>query len=74
MSQRLPHAGCRTTRGLGSTLNLLARLKDYAAVHFPVEQEMMRFFGYTGMDAQQKQHRSFMSQIAELETVLARGS
>jgi hemerythrin len=53
---------------------LLARLKEYATVHFPVEQEMMRLFGYTGLEAQVQHHRYFMSQIVELETVLARGS
>ncbi len=52
---------------------LLARLKAYAVQHFQAEEELMRFFGYTEMGSQKRQHEYFVSQIAALEAAHAKG-
>ena len=68
------HTLVSNDRRAGIDADLIARLKTYGAEHFCLEEEMMRLFGYAGMEAQQKQHRYFMSQVAELETALAQGN
>ena len=68
------HTQVSNDKRAGIDAALLARLTAYASEHFHLEEEMMRRFGYTGIETQEKQHRYFVSQIAELETALAQGT
>ena len=68
------HRQVSNDKRAGIDAALLARLTAYAAEHFRLEEEMMRLAGYTGIETQEKQHRYFVSQIAELETALAQGT
>ncbi len=68
------HTQVSKDKGARLDPELLARLKGFAATHFPAEQEMMRLFGYEGLGAQEQHHRYFTSQVEELETALAQGN
>ncbi len=47
---------------------LIDKLKSYAAMHFRYEEQMMELCQYPEIEQQIKQHKYFVSQIAELES------
>jgi hemerythrin len=58
--------------GSGSTKDhisnqLIVRIKEYAAMHFHFEEQLMRESGYKGIELQLKQHSYFESLVADLE-------
>jgi len=58
--------------GSGSTKDhisdqLIVRIREYAAMHFLFEEQLMRESGYEGMEGQAQQHRYFESLVSDLE-------
>jgi hemerythrin len=47
---------------------LIVKIKDYAAMHFRFEEQLMREAGYIETEHQLKQHRYFESLVSELES------
>lgn len=47
---------------------LVVRIREYAAMHFRFEEQLMHEAGYTETGHQQKQHRYFESLVSDLET------
>jgi hemerythrin len=47
---------------------LIVRIKEYAAMHFRFEEQLMKAAGYTETEHQLKQHRYFESLVSELES------
>jgi hemerythrin len=45
---------------------ILSEMLDYAEVHFADEEELMRKYGFEGLEAQKKQHAYFVKTTAEL--------
>jgi hemerythrin-like metal-binding protein len=59
--------------GSGSTKDhisgqLVVRIKEYAAMHFHFEEQLMRESGYEELERQLKQHRYFESLVSDLES------
>jgi len=52
---------------------LIVRIKEYAAMHFSFEEQLMREAGYTETEHQQKQHCYFESLVSELESSHRKG-
>jgi hemerythrin len=46
---------------------MIAKLRQYATVHFRREEELLRFVNYPDMERQEKQHIYFEQQILSLE-------
>jgi hemerythrin-like metal-binding protein len=53
--------------------NLVANLKDYAAMHLAFEEELMKSSNYPEYDHHVSQHRYFESKVAELEDLVSKG-
>lgn len=49
--------------------DLILRIKEFAAMHFSYEEEVMRSSGYPGFAQHEKQHRYFEEQVTELEQI-----
>ncbi len=47
--------------------DLIHRLKEYAAMHFSYEEQVMRASGFPDLAAHERRHRYFEERIAELE-------
>lgn len=47
--------------------DMIAKLRQYAAVHFRREEELLRFVSYEDMERQQAEHIYFEKQILALE-------
>jgi hemerythrin len=47
---------------------LIVRIKEYAAMHFHFEEQLMQAAGYKETEHQQKQHRYFESLVSDLES------
>jgi len=52
---------------------LIVRIKEYAAMHFRFEEQLMREAGYTETEHQQKQHRYFESLVSDIESIHRKG-
>lgn len=52
-------------RGAREVARLIKALDAYAKVHFRAEEQMMDYYGYTGIDRQLHQHHAFEEKIAE---------
>lgn len=52
---------------------LVARLKDYAAEHFHIEEGYMQAFGYPGLESHQKEHEAFCTAVQGFENACAEG-
>lgn len=48
--------------------DMIAKLRQYATMHFHREEELLRFVSYPDMERQQKEHIYFEKQILALET------
>ncbi len=46
---------------------VMEELKDYARIHFSVEEIVMRLFDYPGLQAHAAEHRAFSSKLEALE-------
>ena len=46
---------------------VMEELKDYARIHFTVEEIVMRLFDYPGLEAHAAEHRAFALKIESLE-------
>lgn len=46
---------------------VMDELKDYARVHFSVEEIIMRLFDYPGLEAHAAEHRAFAERLEKLE-------
>ncbi len=52
---------------------LVQRLKEYAAIHFRFEEDLMESVGYDGLVRQRAEHRYFESLVADLESAQLQG-
>jgi len=48
---------------------VMEELKDYARIHFSVEEIVMRLFDYPGLEAHVAEHREFTDRLKALEKV-----
>ena len=68
------HLKVSGTKGAEIGQSLIDALKVYAAEHFRFEEALMQAKGYPKLETQERQHKYFESQIAELETAKDEGS
>ena len=61
------HEGVSFQKQQGIDPAMIEKLRQYAAMHFHREEDMLRFSSYPDMEQQQKQHIYFESKIRELE-------
>lgn len=54
----------------GVDSDMIAKLRQYATMHFHREEELLRFVSYEDMERQEEQHRYFEKQILALEAEL----
>lgn len=48
---------------------VMDELRDYAHIHFAVEETVMRLFDYPGLEAHAAEHREFSARLEALEKV-----
>lgn len=54
--------------------HMLAKLKNFAAEHFHIEEGYMQAFGYPDMDAHLKEHQDFLAAVSLFEHSCADGT
>jgi hemerythrin-like metal-binding protein len=52
--------------GVEAQGEVLARMADYAVVHFADEEALMRSIGYPGLGEQQKMHHDFVAEVGRM--------
>jgi hemerythrin-like metal-binding protein len=52
---------------------LIQKLKNYAAMHFRYEEDLMQSMGYKDVEKQREQHRYFESLVSDLESAPSSG-
>jgi hemerythrin len=54
-------------------VGLVEKLKEYAAMHFRFEEDLMESMGYEGLSQQREQHRYFKTLVSDLESAHRQG-
>jgi hemerythrin-like metal-binding protein len=61
------HTAMKQGKGTGVLSGLVSGLKDYAAVHFTTEEQLMDRHGYPEARGHKKEHARFIAQVGEFD-------
>lgn len=62
------HDAIVNARGVDVQGEVLARMTDYAAVHFASEEALMRSINYPGLHEQQQMHEEFVAEVNRMSS------
>ncbi|MGD2080896.1 MAG: bacteriohemerythrin [Nitrospirota bacterium] len=67
------HASLRAGEAKRDTGEILRRMRDYALLHFDMEEKYMEEFGYGGLEEHRAEHETFRRKVPEFERSFREG-